>query len=85
MPSGLPGHEGGLILRGAPRQSPWALMRNGSIFNLHYRSRLQSASGYPILELVDLRVVRTTIATEVITDWGIQRFGGPKLEQVSVR
>ncbi|MEI7461150.1 MAG: hypothetical protein WCK15_17215 [Pirellula sp.] len=60
-------------------------MRNGSILNLHYRSRLQSASGYPILELVDLRVVRTTIATEVITDWGIQRFGGPKLEQDSVR
>jgi hypothetical protein len=46
-------------------------------------SRLQSASGYPLLELVDLRVVRTTIATEVIT--GIQRFGGPKLEKVSGR
>ena len=58
-------------------------MRNGSILNLHYRSRLQSASGYPLLELVDLRVDRTTIATEVITDWGIQRFGGPKLEKVS--
>ena len=85
MPSGLPGHEGGLILRRAPCQSPRALMRNGSILNLHYRSRLQSASGYPILELVDLRVVRTTIATEVITDWGIQRFGGPKLEKVSGR
>jgi len=35
--------------------------------------------------LVDLRVIRTTIATEVITDWGIQRFGGPKLEKVSGR
>jgi hypothetical protein len=46
-------------------------------------SRLHSASGYPLLELVDLRVVRTTIATEVIT--GIQRFGGPKLEKVSGR